>query len=91
VAEAAQRVSSYAEFLAGKIPAAQSVGRKAGKLHPSLYGFQEDITRWAVHKGCAAIFTSQQGSPDSRQAAEGAGYHVGGHATRRRRVQLQAA
>ncbi len=34
----------------------RSVGRKAGSLHPSLYGFQADITRWAVKKGCAAIF-----------------------------------
>ena len=47
---------SYAEFLAGKAPRPQSIGHQPKALHPSLYPFQRDITRWAIRRGRAAIF-----------------------------------
>lgn len=50
-------MSEYAEFLASKavtdIPTGIDVD---GDLNPSLFGFQRDITRWALKRGRAAIF-----------------------------------
>lgn len=51
-------MTSYAEFLASKRRVVVDHGREvdAGDLHPSLFGFQADIVRWALRKGRAAIF-----------------------------------
>jgi DNA modification methylase/superfamily II DNA or RNA helicase len=47
---------SYEAFLSGKAARPQAVGHEPGRLHPSLYPFQRDITRWAIRRGRAAIF-----------------------------------
>lgn len=49
---------SYASFLASKRTGATDCGREvmAGDLHPSLFGFQRELTRWAVRKGRAALW-----------------------------------
>ena len=49
---------TYEEFLAAKIPAVAASGKEAVDLHPSLFGFQAAIVRWAVKRGRAAIFAS---------------------------------
>lgn len=48
----------YSDFLARKQIAAPAVGVDvpADALHPALYPFQRDLTRWALRKGRAAIF-----------------------------------
>jgi DNA modification methylase/superfamily II DNA or RNA helicase len=46
----------YAKFLETKRPRASMIGPKPGKLHPSLFPFQRDITSWAIRRGRAAIF-----------------------------------
>ena len=48
--------SKYGEFLASKALRPRAVGPIPGDLHPSLYPFQRDITRWAIRQGRAAIF-----------------------------------
>lgn len=49
---------TYADFLASKVHRAPSSGMEVGDadVHPSLFPFQRDITRWALRKGRAAIF-----------------------------------
>lgn len=47
---------SYAAFLETKGRRPPAVGLDPGDLHPSLYPFQRDITRWAIRRGRAAIF-----------------------------------
>lgn len=50
-------MSGYAEFLATRAFTAPETGIPATvPLNPALYGFQEEITRWALRKGRAAIF-----------------------------------
>jgi superfamily II DNA or RNA helicase len=51
-------VTPYAEFLATKRAIVQPVGRpvRNGDIHPLLFPFQRDLTRWAVRKGRAALF-----------------------------------
>lgn len=48
---------AYAEFLARKTPADVPTGHEVrGDLHPALFPFQRDVTRWAIRRGRAAIF-----------------------------------
>jgi helicase-like protein len=48
----------YAEFLAGKRFRAplSNLGVNPDALHPSLFGFQSQIVRWAVERGRCAVF-----------------------------------
>src|SRR6266568_33808 len=46
----------YADLLASKMPAAESVGREPKPVHESLFGFQKALTEWAIRKGRAALF-----------------------------------
>jgi DNA modification methylase/superfamily II DNA or RNA helicase len=50
--------SSYQAFLDAKRLIAPSAGREVDPddLHPSLFGFQRDLVRWALRKGRAALF-----------------------------------
>jgi DNA modification methylase/superfamily II DNA or RNA helicase len=49
---------TYQEFLQSKKARAQSFGIEIDKnlIHPMLFGFQRDITAWALRKGRAAVF-----------------------------------
>jgi DNA modification methylase len=49
-------VSDYRAFLATKLPRSIASGIAVGDLHPSLFGFQQGITGWALRHGRAAIF-----------------------------------
>jgi superfamily II DNA or RNA helicase len=51
-------MTPYAEFLASKVHRAPSSGVEVddSAIHPSLFPFQRDVTRWALRKGRAAIF-----------------------------------
>ena len=50
-------MKEYAEFLENKRIVDPPTGlTKELDLHPSLYDFQSDITRWALRRGRAAIF-----------------------------------
>lgn len=48
----------YAEFLQSKRAATFALGRRVAdsEIHPMLFPFQRDVTRWAVNKGRAAVF-----------------------------------
>ena len=48
----------YTAFLANKAIVAPATGRDVppDAIHPALFGFQRDLTRWALRKGRAAIF-----------------------------------
>ena len=61
----------YRTFLAGKrITAAPSgIHVDASELHPSLFPFQRDMTRWALQKGRAALF-EDAGLGKTRQQLE---------------------
>ena len=49
-------MTAYANFLASKLPRPVMSGVEPGPVHPSLFGFQEAIVRWAVRRGRAAVF-----------------------------------
>jgi hypothetical protein len=51
-------MSNYADFLASKRFVAQPAGFDVATeaISPMLFGFQRDLTRWAVRKGRAALF-----------------------------------
>lgn len=51
-------MSTYADFLAAKRKVHPDAGIdvEPDAVHPSLFGFQRDLTRWALRKGRAAIF-----------------------------------
>lgn len=49
-------VASYSNFLAGKLPRPLSSGMEPQDPHPSLFGYQRAIVRWAVRRGRAAVF-----------------------------------
>lgn len=49
-------MTAYADFLASKLPRPVTSGVEPGPVHPSLFGFQEAIVRWAVRRGRAAVF-----------------------------------
>lgn len=53
-------ISSYTDFLAAKTQLAPSVGIDIpdDALHPQLFAWQRDVTRWALRKGRAALFAS---------------------------------
>lgn len=46
----------YHDFLAAKTPEPTASGIEASEVHPTLFGFQDAIVRWAVRRGRAAIF-----------------------------------
>jgi hypothetical protein len=50
--------AEYTEFLATKRLVVPSCGIEVtpDKLHPALFGFQRDLTRWALRKGRSALF-----------------------------------
>jgi superfamily II DNA or RNA helicase len=48
--------AAYRDFLAAKVPQPPSSGIEPGELHPSLFGFQQAITGWAVRHGRGAVF-----------------------------------
>jgi superfamily II DNA or RNA helicase len=50
--------TDYECFLANKAQRAPDVGIDvpADHINPKLFGFQRDLTRWALRKGRAAIF-----------------------------------
>jgi hypothetical protein len=51
-------MTSYAEFLATKRRAVQSIGRQVDRseVHPLLHDWQAEVVAWAVGKGRAALF-----------------------------------
>ncbi len=51
-------MTAYADFLASKRRAAQSIGPKvkAGDVHPFLHDWQREVVAWSVEKGRAALF-----------------------------------
>ena len=53
---------AYSDFLATKRMTAVATGKHVehGELHPSLFPFQRDMTRWALQKGRAALFEDAQ-------------------------------
>lgn len=50
--------TDYAAFLAAKRAVVQPCGVdvEPSDLHPALFGFQRDLTAWALRKGRAAVF-----------------------------------
>jgi hypothetical protein len=61
---------TYADFLARKTIVAPPVGiPNPPELHPSLFPFQADVTRWGLRRGRAALF-EECGLGKSRQALE---------------------
>ncbi|MEJ7763861.1 MAG: helicase-related protein [Acidimicrobiales bacterium] len=64
-------MADYADFLASKRRAVADHGIDVGEgdLHPSLFGFQRAITRWAIKKGRGALF-EDCGLGKSRQQLE---------------------
>lgn len=50
--------NTYREFLQKKAIVSNPVGKEVEpeKIHPFLYDFQADITRWALKRGRAAVF-----------------------------------
>jgi len=51
-------MDDYQEFLKSKLPESVAYGIEVDDedVHPMLFPFQRDITKWAVHKGRAAVF-----------------------------------
>jgi len=47
---------SYQEFIDSKRSLAHWAGKEAGSVHPILFPFQRDLTKWAVKKGRCALF-----------------------------------
>jgi hypothetical protein len=62
---------SYADFLASKRLVAPAAGRtvEAAAVNPTLFGFQQELVRWAVRKGRAALF-ADTGLGKSRMQVE---------------------
>lgn len=54
------RHADYESFLAQKIPVVPSSGISVddNDIHPSLFPFQRDLTRWGLRKGRSAIFAT---------------------------------
>ena len=63
--------AEYADFLAGKAIVVQPTGREVSpdEIHPSLFPFQRDMTRWSLRKGRAALF-EDTGLGKTRQMIE---------------------
>lgn len=51
-------VTTYDQFLRAKMALAQESGFPAKDIHLQLFDFQADIARWAVQRGCAAVFAA---------------------------------
>lgn len=53
-------MADYAEFLARKRKSFGAFGVTVndGDLHPSLFDYQKDLTRWALRKGRACVFAA---------------------------------
>ena len=53
-------IAEYQSFLESKRLLVPSVGREVAEseIHPSLFGFQRALVRWAIRKGRAALFTA---------------------------------
>lgn len=49
-------MSTYQEFLSSKFPRPVDSGIHVDAIHPSLFGFQQAIVRWALRRGRAAVF-----------------------------------
>lgn len=49
-------MTAYEEFLDSKRFTAQPVGFECGDLHPKMFEYQRDVTRWALKRGRAALF-----------------------------------
>lgn len=50
------RGMEYSEFLKRKVITVKESGFDCKQVNPILYEFQQDITKWALKKGCAALF-----------------------------------
>jgi hypothetical protein len=48
--------TSYSEFLASKVVRQRDCGFAAHDLNPMLFPFQQDLTRWSLRRGRAALF-----------------------------------
>jgi len=46
----------YSEYLARKEVVAEAMGIEAGELKPHLFPYQQDLVRWALRRGRAALF-----------------------------------
>jgi hypothetical protein len=53
---AVMEANEYAGFLASKAPAVESSGHDRYEPSERLFDFQNDLTRWAVRKGRAAVW-----------------------------------
>lgn len=53
-------MSDYLSFLEAKAPVLPASGIEVtdDQIHPSLFGFQRDLVRWALRKGRSAIFAT---------------------------------
>lgn len=49
---------SYEDFIAGKLRHAPACGFDPADISPALFPFQQDIARWSLRRGRAAIFAS---------------------------------
>lgn len=49
-------MNEYEAFLDSKRITAQPAGFEPGKLHPEMFDYQRDVTRWAIRRGRAALF-----------------------------------
>lgn len=47
---------NYKEFLRSKAPKVEALGFEPNGLHPVLFDWQKVVTKWALRRGCAAIF-----------------------------------
>jgi len=49
-------MKDYTQFLTSKRLTAQPVGFTPGPLHPDMFQYQSDVTRWGLRRGRAAFF-----------------------------------
>lgn len=49
-------MTSYEEFIAGKLAQASDAGHDANEVSDDLYPFQRELVEWATRKGRAALF-----------------------------------
>ena len=50
------RLGDYTEFLDTKLEQKEPTGKQPGQVSSVLFPFQQDLVRWAVSRGRAAIF-----------------------------------
>lgn len=46
----------YQQFLQSKAPRVNAIGKEPKPVNPILFDWQTDIVKWAIRRGCAAIF-----------------------------------